>query len=559
MERGATALDTVEAAPGAPAARPTALARPEAQALAALFGAMFLLRAVYAFSYPFDSDEPQHLHVAWAWTRGLLPYRDVFDNHTPLFHMLSAPLVALIGENPRIVIFMRLAMIPAFAAALWGSFALGRRLFGARAGLWAAIICGLSPTFFFKSVEYRTDVLWAALWVLAMVVFLGGGLDRRRGFCGGLLLGACLAVSLKTVMLLAALGIASAGVLLLGARPARAASCALSVVGGMVVLPAAIVTYFSARGALPDLLYCAVEHNLLPGVGRWGYSMRLYLLLPVLVLLFMAARLLIRRLPGNGVRVAFVLLLAGSQYLLLSAVWPVHSRQDLLPFYPLFTVLLAGLLLALRDRGAWIAAALACLELALLPALSPLTGHGTRAQTRLLSEVLRLTGPADYVLDLKGQSVFRNRPFYYALETMTLERMARGLIEDRIPERCVETRTSVAPADIGGFPPRARRFLEDHYVVVGAWRVAGRILAPAREDTGRPLSFEIAIPARYAVAGEAGTPRGMLDGRPYDGPRHLTPGRHEFLPAAGDRRIAVFWAQAAERGFSPFSPYGDTP
>ena len=557
MERGAAALDAIAALPGAPAGRPAGLPRAEFLALAALSGALLLLRAAYSFSHPFDSDEPQHLHIAWAWTRGLLPYRDVFDNHAPLFHLLTAPLVALIGEDPRILVFMRLAMIPAFAATLWGSYALGRRLFGARAGWWAAIVCGLSPTFFFKSVEYRTDVLWATLWVLAIVVFLGGAPRRRRWFCGGLLLGACLAVSLKTVMLLTALVIASAGVLLLAARPARAFSCVLSVVGGLAVLPAAIVAYFGARGAFSDLLYCAVRHNLLPGVGRWGYSKRLYLLLPVLALLILAARFLIHRLPGIGVRAAFLLLLSGSQYLLLSTVWPVHTRQDLLPFYPLFTVLLAGALFAWRGRGAFVAAALVCLELALLPVLTPLAGQGTRAQERLLSEVLRLTGPADYVLDLKGQSVFRNRPFYYALETMTLERLARGLIEDRIPERCIETRTCVAPADIAGFPPRARRFLEDHYVVVGAWRVAGRILAPAPEDAGRARSFELAIPARYAVTGEAGPPRGMLDGRSYDGPRDLAPGRHEYLPAPGDGRIAVFWEQAAERGFSPFPPRGD--
>jgi hypothetical protein len=538
--------------------RAAALPRAEVPGIVALAGAMLLLRAAYCFSYPFDSDEPQHLHVAWAWTQGLLPYRDVFDNHAPLFHVLSAPLVALIGESPRILVFMRLALIPLSAATLWGTYLLGRRLFGARAGWWAAILCGLSPTFFFKSVEYRTDVLWAALWVLAIAVFLSGPAGPRRWLFGGLLLGACLAVSLKTVMLLAALGIAAAGVLLLGARPARMVRSALAAAGGMVVVPAAIVAWFGARGALTDLYYCVIGHNLLPGVGRWGYSKRLYLLLPILALLLGMARLLVRRVPGPGVVLAFLLLLSGSQYLLLSTVWPVHTRQDLLPFYPLFTVLLAGGMLAWRGGGVRLAAGLACLQLLVLPALSPLRGQGTRVQERLLAEVLRLTDPSDPVLDLKGQSVFRNRPFYFALETMTLERMARGLIADRIPERCVETRTCVAPADIKGFPPRARRFLEEHFVVVGSWRVAGVVLEPAAGDADRALSFEIAIPARYAVAGREGPPRGMLDGAPCDGPRDLAPGRHEYRPAPADGPIAIIWAQAVERGFTPFAKRGDS-
>src|SRR2546426_2610988 len=222
MADGVTALEPPVAVPQTPHLRAGApvFPRVEAWMLVALSAAILALRIVYAFAYPFDSDEPQHLHIAWAWTKGLLPYRDVFDNHTPLFHMLSAPLVAIIGETPRVLVLMRLAMIPLFATTLLGSFLLGRRLFGTRAGLWSVVLCGLSPTFFFKSLEYRTDVLWAALWILAVVVFIGGGPGARRGFCGGLLLGACLLVSLKTVMLLSALLIASAALLVLAPRPA---------------------------------------------------------------------------------------------------------------------------------------------------------------------------------------------------------------------------------------------------------------------------------------------------------------------------------------------------
>ena len=596
MGRVGSALQPVEDAPGGPAGRPASGSRGEQGALLALSAAMLVLRVVYALAYPVDTDEPQHLHIAWAWTKGLLPYRDVFDNHAPLFHVLSAPLVAFIGEDPRILLFMRLAILPVFAAALAGSYALGRRLFGARTGAWAALLCSLSPTFFFKSVEYRTDVLWAALWVVAVATLLGGSLGTGRVFRGGLLAGACLAVSLKTVMLLCALGITAVSIRLLAGpwtgrsgsvkgpagtvdgarRVAGSLPLVLAFLAGLLVAPAAVVLYFSARGALADLFYCTIQHNLLPGVGRWGYSRRVYLLPPILALLIAAARFLIRHLTGGGARVAFVLLLGGSQYLLLSTLWPVHTRQDLLPFYPLFTVLLAGLLLdgSVRIAGAggssrWsgvsriaarIPVFLACVELAVLPLVSPLTGRGVRPQVQHLAELLRLTDPADYVLDRKGESVFRNRPFYYALETMTLERMTRGLITDSIPERCIETRTCVAPADTRGFPPRARRFLEDNYIVVGTWRVAGRLLTTeAGAVQGRALPFQVIVSARYAIVAEIDAARGRLDGLPYDGPRDLPPGGHDFLPASGGGRLAVIWAGAAERGFSPFAPAGGAP
>ena len=59
--------------------------------------AALMMRVVAFFHYRFDSDEPQHLHVAWGWTVGLLQYRDLFDNHAPLFHIAAAPLLRLLG------------------------------------------------------------------------------------------------------------------------------------------------------------------------------------------------------------------------------------------------------------------------------------------------------------------------------------------------------------------------------------------------------------------------------------------------------------------------------
>src|SRR3989442_15462083 len=108
-----------------------------------LLTATLLLRFAYVFRYPIDSDEPQHLHVVWGWAHGLLQYRDVFDNHTPLFHLLCTPLLFVFGERAEILYLMRLAMIPLSVAALWGTYQLGCVLFSRRVGLWAAVFTGL--------------------------------------------------------------------------------------------------------------------------------------------------------------------------------------------------------------------------------------------------------------------------------------------------------------------------------------------------------------------------------------------------------------------------------
>ncbi|HWS72879.1 MAG TPA: hypothetical protein VN605_12235, partial [Thermoanaerobaculia bacterium] len=68
-------------------------------ALAALGAVSLVFRSLAFFRYRFDSDEPQHLHVAWGWTAGLVQYRDYFDNHAPLVHILTAPILRLVGER----------------------------------------------------------------------------------------------------------------------------------------------------------------------------------------------------------------------------------------------------------------------------------------------------------------------------------------------------------------------------------------------------------------------------------------------------------------------------
>jgi hypothetical protein len=110
----------------------------------------------------------------------------------------------------------------------------------------------------------------------------------------------------------------------------------------------------------------------------------------------------------------------------------------------------------------------------------------------------------------------------------------------------VATRTCVAALDIPGVLPRTKRFLRRSFVRVGRLRVAGQFLTATEP-------FTVEIPARYAIVSEKGPGAGSLDGTPYRGARFLPRGHHEFRPEPGEGRLALVWAQAVERGFSPFS------
>src|SRR5438876_6465485 len=186
------------------------LTRGEAAVIAALTAVSIVFRALAFFFYRFDSDEPQHLHVTWGWTAGQLQYRDVFDNHAPLFHMLTAPLLRLVGERTTVLFYMRVPMLVLWAVVLGATFVLARRLYDTRIAAWSTLLLAVAPAFFLKSLEYRTDNLWNAFWMLAVVVLTGGAPTPRRMFGAGLLLGLAMATSMKSMLLVATLIIAAA-------------------------------------------------------------------------------------------------------------------------------------------------------------------------------------------------------------------------------------------------------------------------------------------------------------------------------------------------------------
>jgi hypothetical protein len=552
----------------------------ERRLIGLLFAVTFALRLLYVFHYPIDSDEPQHLHVVWGWTQGFLPYRDVFDNHMPLFHLLYAPLLAVIGERSSVLPLMRLGMLPLYAFSLWSIFRLGAAVWSWRVGSWAAVFAGLLPGYFLCSVEFRTDDLWTALWLGFLVVLVSKQLSRQRSFVAGVLLGATLSVSMKTVLMFGAL--AAGGIAALCLFPTYRTPLALRRLGGYgsvllagaSLLPLCVCVLFWSQDAFQPFLYGVVQHNMLPGLGLWSRNPGRIWFFPLgLLVLWWGTRWSVQQAPDSrrGARRAFICFTAGFYFLALESFWPLLTREDYLPFYPLLTLLLTPPLLTMTQWPAngWEApvwrrvlawrgwpALVASGELVLLLGEGTPWRDGARAEAELLAETLQLTQPSDPVMDLKGESVFRRRPFFYVLEGITKARIKRGLLNDSIPEALVATHTCVAVADSDQLPPRARAFLRENYVPVGHLRVAGRVLSMAAHGDEPTIMFEVRIPASYAVITAQGEASGWLDDSPYQGPRFLAPGHHTYRPALGEDTLAVVWAQAVERGFTPFVSRG---
>ena len=492
------------------------------------------LRAIAFSRYRFDSDEPQHLHVAWGWTAGLVQYRDIFDNHTPLFHMITAPILRMFGERADILLYMRAPMLLLFGIVIACTYLAGRALYSSRVGAWAALLLSLFPPFFLKSLEYRSDNLWNALWMVALVLMLRERATPLRTFIIAIVLGTALAASIKTSLLMIATVAAVVFVRRIRAPHAGAA------IAGATIVPLAVTLYFAHLGALRELAFGVIGFNSVLAESRTlVWTGRLIYPIAIAAIYFLTRRY--RLMESQRL---FIAVLAAVYVVTLVALWLLISPRDLLPMMPVAAIFLAGTV-DRSPRRVLIHAALAGGCIIALFYYADRFENRTDEHITMMNQALRLSRPGEMLMDIKGETIFRRRPFYYAFEVITREQMRRGIIRDTIPERMIETRTYVAQADGPMLPDRGRQFLARNFLDMGRLRAAGQWIA----SDG---TFTIAIPGPYVILNENGEARGSLDGHAYSGVRALDAGAHRFDRVEPEERVAVLWAGAYQRGHSPF-------
>jgi hypothetical protein len=317
---------------------------------------------------------------------------------------------------------------------------------------------------------------------------------------------------------------------------------ALIFLASFAAAPAAVAAYFAARGAWRPFVYGTIVHNVFSRHHRLDRAMALPCLL---VLVGIAAKYVYRGAADRdaGARRLFLFVTANFYAATMFCLWPLVEREHWLPYYPLAAITIVPLVARASVRRY---AVIAAVEIVLVFLVADLRHNHTRPGLAVIAQTLRLTAPDETIVDLKGETVFRRRAFFYVIEPMTKYRLRSGVIADTIVDDVLRTHAMLATASLRGFPRRARTFLSRNFVRVGAVRVAGKLLRPNR------TKFRLQVPAEYAVVGERVPFTGLIDGCEYDGPRYLAAGEHTISGAARDETYALLWARAAARGFSPF-------
>jgi hypothetical protein len=525
-----------------------------------------------------DSDETQHAHVVWGWVTGQMQYRDVFDNHMPLFQLLCAPIMGLLGQRADIMILLRWVLLPLYFINLWCVFRLTEVLYSQRLAPWSALIAGILAKFFYTSTEFRTDQLWTVFWLLSLVAAVAGPFTVRRALGTGLLLGLAGAVSVKTVPLVVSLGAAvviAVGLALwwrerLGPGETVLNLCALGV--GMLIPPALTILYFYEQGVFWSMYYCVIRHNLVPGLKRWGqFSLHQWYFPLSIPLMALYGWLIFRQTPDRrlALRRAIILLTPWLYVFLLLSYWPDITREDDLPYMPLVPlsliplgIMAGGMIRAERLRNACLTyglPAVALIELVITFHTHNIREDRMRVTTNNIADVLELTGPQDYVMDDKGDYVYRRRAYYWVLEPITKARLRDGTIKDNVIQRITEKGTKLCSMICGRSGSRLEQFIVANYLPfdprtrdLGA---LGQVIV--RDAKAGDYQFNVTIPQTYVILTEKVAAAGVLDGKPYAGPVWLAAGRHVFARTGGSGRMAIFLADAYAKGFSPLYAESD--
>jgi hypothetical protein len=210
---------------------------------------------------PVAWDARYYLYFSWRVASGDVPYRDFFDNKTPLSYLLgglSFRLAALADLDG--LVAARVASLCLAAAAAWLAFAVHRRLAGGRAGpaaLGMLAVLALTLLGQLPAVGTLPKLLMAVCGSAAALL-----VSRRRFVAAGA--AGALAFLDWQIGALAVLGTLAGA--LLSRRRGRAAG---QVLAGALLAVSPVVLWLAARRALGEAWGQTLETMLVRGEGPW--------------------------------------------------------------------------------------------------------------------------------------------------------------------------------------------------------------------------------------------------------------------------------------------------
>jgi len=396
-------------------------------------GALLLARLPLLGVRTFDPDEFEHAHAAWNVFRGLLPYRDFFEHHTPWYYFTLSPFFHWFRVDQsfdsarRFLLFVRLLSLALTAVSLAVLVFIGRLVASRRAGLLAGLFLAVQPLVINKTLEIRPDVaalpfFIGGLWSLLSAMSdssLEPGRSRRWFLIGGLFLGAAVMYTQKMMFALPGVFLGLALWVVAGGRHARTTRtlAVLAALGGVAAPILLTWIGFALRHGGGPFVYDNFLLN-----ARWHIRSDRHLtqvLRSSWPILSLASIGVLRR--GSLDHGRLLLLCTLGSLVAGVAVVPAAYEQYYLPPLAIASLFAADGLLFLVElareplRAPLVVGTTIVLLARAVAELASASAYRNEAQLARLRYVLEHTGPTDTVLDgWLGTGVFHPQPLYYA-------------------------------------------------------------------------------------------------------------------------------------------------
>lgn len=226
-----------------------------------VLGALGFVFGLGSLAYPFGRDQGLYFYVAREWVvRGSIPYRDVLDHKTPGIYLLHALSILIFGEKLwgiRVFDLICVALVGFVAAEL--TAARGERVrHGVRGGAWLG-----AAVLFYGYLDFWNTAqseLWYSLFGIASVAAVQRIQKDTRAFAvSGVMAGLVMLMKppgiwlvFLAVALLVRRTLGKEGSLRERAMPSVKALLVFGV--SAAVIPALVLGYFAAKGAMPAMI-----------------------------------------------------------------------------------------------------------------------------------------------------------------------------------------------------------------------------------------------------------------------------------------------------------------
>ena len=420
--------------------------------LVVLLAIVCLARTAQVYYAGYDSDEYQYLHAAWEVGEGRLPYRDFWENHTPLMFYGISSLIRPSGRTPHLLFLVRAALLPVFAVTAWLVYRVARLRFERNQAVLACVLFVGAYSSLTVATEVRAEVPLQTLWMLSLWLFLRPKLRGRlwQYFASGLALGVGVQFAPTGLFDVTALAVAIVALLIRPVgqvRRGRMFRAGVAVAVGVLVPTVAAVAIFARLGVLGAYLdQCLLGNLNYPDHHRFGVvrTSTAPLFVAAGVGLLLSARSLLWG-PREQAKAfdATVSLATVALLVIVLFLAPATYSQVAVHYTPLFclpAVMALGWLAQVRwphARKLTVAAIGLMIALPLVDCLP--IGTGADGKTRELQyagprttldhiertrRILELTRPDETVLDGRGTAIYRrNASFHTSLVTGVTRRM----------------------------------------------------------------------------------------------------------------------------------------